>query len=139
MTSRPSVGVGVFIWKDGKFLMGRRIGKHGQDTWSIPGGYLEYGETFEEAAARECLEETGMQITNIRFMTATNNLFPGEKKHTITIFLRADWQSGEPQITEPDKYIDLGWFTRSNMPQPLFVPITELLKQSSAFFEPLAA
>lgn len=139
MTSRPSVGVGVFIWKDGKFLMGRRIGKHGKDTWSIPGGYLEYGETFEAAAIRECLEETGLHITNVRFMTATNNLFPNEKKHTITIFLRAAVLSGEPQVTEPDKYVDLGWFTRDSMPQPLFVPITELLKQDSVFFEPVVA
>ena len=49
---RPSTGVGVFVLKNGKFLMGKRVGRHGTNTWSIPGGYIEFGETFEEASAR---------------------------------------------------------------------------------------
>ena len=54
----PRVGIAVFIFKDGKFLMGRRKGAHGEDTWSVPGGHLEFGEMIEDGARREVEEET---------------------------------------------------------------------------------
>ena len=41
----PGVGVAVFIWKDGQFVMGKRRGSHGTDPWSIPGGRLEMNES----------------------------------------------------------------------------------------------
>ena len=67
------VGVGVFIFKDGKFLMQQRQGAHGAGSWSVPGGHLEFNETFEETATREVLEETDLTITNIRFGAVTND------------------------------------------------------------------
>lgn len=139
MTSRPAVGIGIFVWKDGKLLMGRRVSKHGTGMWSVPGGYQEYGETFEEAAARECLEETGIQIKNLQLMTVTNNLFPDEQKHSVTIFLSAEPDGGKLTVTEPDKFVDLDWFDPARLPSPLFVPVVELQKQSPHFFEPASA
>jgi 8-oxo-dGTP diphosphatase len=123
---RPSVGIGIFVWKDGKFLMGKRVGKHGLGTWSVPGGYLEYGETFEECAARETMEETGVKIKNTIFLTATNNIFPDEQKHSITIYMRSDLADGDPKTIEHDKFAEVGWFTPDNLPGPLFLPIKEL-------------
>jgi|GEM_PF-5891666 len=37
------VGVGVFVFKNGEFIMLKRRGSHGADTWSLPGGHLEFG------------------------------------------------------------------------------------------------
>lgn len=125
---RPLVGVGVFVWKDGKFLMGKRRGSHGSNTWSVPGGHLEFGETFEECAIREVKEETGLDITNIRFVAATNNIFSNENKHSITIWLDSDWVAGKPTIMEPDKFIDQQWRTFQNLPAPLFEPCWESLR-----------
>jgi 8-oxo-dGTP diphosphatase len=51
-----------------------------------PGGHLEYGESFAETATREVLEETGLEVGNIKFLTATNDVF-GEGKHYVTIFV----------------------------------------------------
>lgn len=132
--TRPKVGVGVIVWKDGTFLMGKRVGKHGNGKWSVPGGYLEYGESFEEGAVREALEETGVRVKNVRFEAVTNNLFPEEEKHTITIFMRSDWAGGQPKDMELDKFIDIGWFTFETMPDDLFVPVLELKKQSIEHF-----
>ncbi len=42
---RPKVGLGVLIFKDGKVLLGKRKGAHGEGTWCPPGGHLEFGET----------------------------------------------------------------------------------------------
>jgi 8-oxo-dGTP diphosphatase len=122
MSDYPKVGVGVFVWKNGKFLMGQRLGSHGANTWSVPGGHLEYGESWEQCAKREVLEETGMLVENGRFIAATNDLFPKDGKHYVTIWVECDWLSGEPEITEPDKWINQEWQNFLTLPSPLFEP-----------------
>lgn len=89
------IGVGVVIWRDGKFLMGKRRNSHGHNTWSVPGGHLEFGETYAECAVREALEETGMYINNVRFLALTEDAFPNDNKQYITIWVESDWESGE--------------------------------------------
>lgn len=124
------VGIGVFVWRDGKFLMGKRRGSHGHDTWSIPGGHLEIGETWAECATREVLEETGIHVTNIRFLAATEDFFPDDNKQYVTIWVESDWANGEPTITEPDKYLDHEWRTFQTLPTPLFEPCWQNLKKA---------
>lgn len=130
MGSAVRVGVGVFVWKDGKFLIGKRghSSTHGIDTWSLAGGKLDYGETWEQCAAREVLEETGMHIDNIRLLAVTNDIFASENKHFVTIWVESDWQSGKPVVTEPDKFICLEWRTFKTLPEPLFQPCWNNLK-----------
>jgi 8-oxo-dGTP diphosphatase len=129
MSQKPvQVGVACIVWKDGKFLMGQRIGSHAANTWSIPGGHLEYGETIEACAAREVLEETSLKVKNIRFLALTNDFMPDENKHYITIWMEADWCSGKPTIVEPDKWINQQWRTFLDMPEPLFEPCWQNLK-----------
>ena len=60
--SRPLVGVGVIIIKEGKILLAERKGSHGQNTWASAGGHLVFGESLEECARREVLEEFGIHI-----------------------------------------------------------------------------
>ena len=122
MSGRPQVGMGIFVWKDGKFLMGKRKGAHGADTWSLPGGHIEFGESWEDTAAREVMEETGLKINNVRFVAATNDIMPTDNKHYITIWMDADWASGEPINLEPDKCEALEWRTFESLPSPLFEP-----------------
>lgn len=121
------IGIGVFIFKDGKFLMGRRRNAHGDGTWSIPGGHLEFAETFEDTARREVLEETGLVITRVRFGAVTNDFFKDEDKHYVTIWMLSDWESGTEQITEPDKFIEMQWRDFDSLPEPLFLPWQQLL------------
>jgi len=60
------------IFKDGKVLLGRRKGSHGEGEYAWPGGHLEYMESIKECARREVREETGMEIKNIRFLRIYN-------------------------------------------------------------------
>ncbi|HUP26234.1 MAG TPA: NUDIX hydrolase [Candidatus Limnocylindrales bacterium] len=122
------VGVGVFVWKDGKFLMGQRRGSHGQNTWSLPGGHLEFNETWAQCAVREVREETGLAIKNVRFLAVTNDVFKAEAKHYVTIWIEGDWSSGNPAIMEPDKLINLQWRSFDNLPKPLFLSWKQLRK-----------
>lgn len=132
MEKFPKVGVGVFVFKDGKFLMGQRRNAHGDGSWSVPGGHLEFGESWHETAQREVLEETGLKITNLRFGGVTNDYFPDEQKHYVTIWMLSDHLEGEPEIIEPDKYVELCWCDFDTLPQPLFLPWNQLL--TSEFF-----
>jgi 8-oxo-dGTP diphosphatase len=125
---RPQIGVGVIIKKDGKILLHKRKNAHGDGCWSCPGGHLEFGEQVEVCAARETLEEAGLKIKNIRQWIYTNDIFPKENKHYLTIYVIAEHESGEPQIMEPDKCAGWEWFEWNNLPQPLFVPLENLLK-----------
>lgn len=121
------VGIACFVWKDDKFLIGKRIGKHGFETWSVPGGHLEMNESWEDCAKREVMEESGLEITNVRFLTITNDIFESGK-HYISIWLEADWLSGEPTITEPDIWVEQNWRDFKSLPEPLFEPCWQNLR-----------
>lgn len=130
---RPKVGVGTIIVKNQKVLLGKRKNAHGEGSWSFPGGHLEFGESWEECALRETLEETGIAIKNLRYATVTNDIFLNDNfdnkdKHYITIFILADYDSGEVKNMEPEKCEGWEWFEWAQLPKPLFFPVQNLLK-----------
>ena len=125
---RPKIGTGIYICKDGKVLMGKRRGKNGAGYWCAPGGHLEMNEGWEENAKRETMEEAGIEIENIRFITATNDINDEDGKHYVTLQFAADWLSGEPGDVEPDKMGDWGWYDWSALPEPLFLPARNFVK-----------
>jgi 8-oxo-dGTP diphosphatase len=55
-------------------------------TLQCPGGHLEYGESFADCAKREALEETGLEVGDVKFFTATNDVME-EGKHYVTIYM----------------------------------------------------
>lgn len=59
---RPLVGVGAVIVHDNRVVIVQRGTEPLKGQWSVPGGALEVGETLRECAAREALEETGLQV-----------------------------------------------------------------------------
>ena len=130
----PKIGVGVIITKNGKVLLGKRKNAHGDGTWSFPGGHLEFGESIEDCAKRETMEETGIKIKNLRKFTFTNDIFEidghtKERKHYVTLFIKADYESGSVKIMEPDKCGRWEWFSPEDFPEPLFLPVRNLLKE----------
>ena len=59
---QPVVGVGAVVIKDGKVLLVKRGVDPNKGAWAIPGGSLKLGETLQEGAEREIMEETGIII-----------------------------------------------------------------------------
>lgn len=116
---RPLVGICVVVIRDGQLLLGRRLGTHGAGEYAAPGGHLEHLESFEQCAAREVLEEAGVEIGPIRFLCLRNNL-QFAPKHYVEIAFVAEWKSGEPAVREPDKVESWGWYAINNLPSPLF-------------------
>ena len=125
---KPQIGIGVILRRENKVLLGLRKNAHGEGTWSFPGGHLEFGEDVEGCAIREVLEETGARITIVRRGPFTNDMFKKERKHYVTLFIIADYESGVVEVRERDKCDRWDWFEWEHLPQPLFLPIQNLLK-----------
>lgn len=58
----PRVGVGVAVISDGKILLVKRGREPGRGLWAVPGGKVRWGERLEDAARREAMEETGLDV-----------------------------------------------------------------------------
>jgi 8-oxo-dGTP diphosphatase len=117
----PKVGTAVWIRKDGKVLLGLREGGNGGGTWCPPGGHLEMYEDVEASIRRETLEECGLEIENLQFITFTNDKNEQVKKHYVTLCYAADYVSGE-LTNEEAKIGNWKWFAWTDLPQPLFLP-----------------
>ncbi|CAD6444210.1 12c0fa39-1ea7-45bf-bc15-0c2ffe928a7e [Sclerotinia trifoliorum] len=120
--SSPVVGIGVFILhpthprstpSNPMYLLGERINSTAANTWGLPGGHLEFGETFEEGASREVLEETGLHIPvdGLKFWHCGNLLMKEEKRHFVSIFMVGVWDGkGEgPRVMEKEKCKSWEW------------------------------
>ncbi len=117
------VGVGIYVFNEGKILLGKRLGSLGKGTWAVPGGHLEFMETPEECAKRELFEETSLVALSVRKGGWVNTFFPEDKKHYITVFMIVENYSGIPNVKEPDKCAEWDWFSLNNLPEPLFEPL----------------
>jgi 8-oxo-dGTP diphosphatase len=128
MERRPLVGVAVFVRRNGKILLGKRKGSHGEGAWALPGGHLEFREEIEACARREVLEETNLTVENVHFGTITNDVFEAEDRHYVTVFVVCDYAGGDLQTMEPHKCEEWRWFGWDELPRPLFLPCENLLK-----------
>lgn len=119
---RPGVGIGVIIENDkGEILVGKRLSAY-SPWYSIPGGHLELGETFEAAAIKEVKEETGLDIKNLKVVAVTNNLktYQSSGKHYVSVNLHTKDFTGVPQNLEPNKCEGWFWVSPQELPQPHF-------------------
>lgn len=82
-----------------------------QNRFSLVAGFLDMGESFEECAAREALEETGVTIGNIRYVTSQPWPFPSQ----VMIGFVADYLGGEISI-QADEIAEARWFSPEELP-----------------------
>lgn len=120
-SARPKVGIGIFLIKENKLLLGRRLSSHGKGEHALPGGHLEFNESFEECVIRELAEEAGtaIKIKQPKFLCVTNlrKYYP---KHYVDIGMLAEWVSGAAVVAEPDKNEFWKWYNLDKLPSPLF-------------------
>lgn len=133
MSENKIVRVGVGIWVTNywnQLLLGKRLSEHGNGTWAPPGGHLEYGETPCYCAARELEEETGIKVSQTKFISMgfTNDVFGGGK-HYVTLHYFMPGINIRPRIMEPNKCAEWQWFDVDKLPENLFLPARNLLNQ----------
>jgi ADP-ribose pyrophosphatase YjhB (NUDIX family) len=109
---QPIPGVGVVVFRGDAVLLIRRRRPPRAKQWSLPGGAQELGETVFEAARREVLEETGIEIAVeglIDVVDLIDRAADGGRVvyHYTLIEVRASWRSGRP--VAGDDALDAAW------------------------------
>src|SRR5687767_15240964 len=121
----PKVAAAVLIEQEGRVLLVRRAGEPFRGLWTLPAGFINGGEDPAEAAARECLEETGLSVRVVRVLDIISG-----KEHPrgadFIIVYQAEVISGE---LNPDDDADaVEWFARGNLPVLAFRATQKVLE-----------
>ena len=120
--NRPLVGVGVVFVRQGRVFLAQRQGSHGEATWGSAGGHLEFGETLEDCARREALEELAIDVGELRALCLSNIIAYG--RHYVDVEFLGDIGEQEPVPTAADgSFGAYGWFPLDEPPEPLFEPM----------------
>lgn len=99
--------------KDEIVLIKRKNPPYG---WALPGGFVDYGETLEQAAVREAKEETSLDVTLLRQFHTYSDPSRDPRQHTITTVYIAK-AKGTPHAQDDAK--EIGIFNVNNLPQPI--------------------
>jgi ADP-ribose pyrophosphatase YjhB (NUDIX family) len=105
---RPVAGT-IPVRADGAILLLRRAIEPRLGSWVFPGGYMDVGETAEEAAARETMEEVRLEVTNLRLSGVYTRPEPG----VVVIVYEAE-AVGEGEVGEEAS--EIGWFHHHEIP-----------------------
>lgn len=107
----PRVAVGAVVFKEDKVLLVLRGKPPAENQWSIPGGCVELGETLQEAAEREIIEETGIVILAKAPVYTFDVIERDENGHVrfhyVIVDLAADYIRGE--LSPGDDAVDVSW------------------------------
>ena len=130
------IGVGVIMLRNGKILLGKRSSDpekassfaRAEGTWTLPGGKMNFGESFEDVARREVEEETGIKVNvkNLKLISLTNDV--DTNAHFVTIGLLCEDFSGEPKTMEPEEITEWKWFDLQNLPSSMFFISEKMIK-----------
>lgn len=119
--------VATLIIKNERVLLGRRFENNHFTSWQCPGGYLQRGETVDQAARRLCLKKAGLDVQCLRAGPYSNNIF-SNALHTVTLYIVADEYRVKNRELFEDKNVQWSWFSFDALPEPLFLPLLNVLK-----------
>jgi 8-oxo-dGTP diphosphatase len=120
----PKVAVATLILQDEKVLLVKRAGDPKKGFWALPAGFIEWNEDPQEAARRECLEETGLSVQIDRLIDVFHTPDDGGVAD-IVIAYAASILAGTLRAADDAEAV--GWFSRSNLPELAFLPSQRLL------------
>lgn len=121
----PKVAVAVLIKKGEAVLLVQRMYEPNKGSWTLPSGFIDAGEDPQLAAQRECLEETGLQIKDLKLVDVQySQEYP--RGASILIIYSADVESGE--LTAGDDANQAAFFSVHHLPQLAFLSTDKIIR-----------
>jgi ADP-ribose pyrophosphatase YjhB (NUDIX family) len=106
--------------------------KNHPKAWALPGGFVDYGETLEQAAVREAREETGLEVDSLHQFHTYSDFRRDPRRHTIsTVFIAK--AKGDPHPGDDAEKV--GVFAKRNLPHPLAFDHEEILRDYFRWIE----
>ena len=120
----PKVAAAVLIQEGSRVLLVRRVNEPHRGLWTLPAGFVNGGEDPAEAAARECLEETGLtvQVTRVHDVIAGKE---HERGADFIIIYAAKVISGEMNAADDADAVE--WFDQDHLPPLAFAATKKVL------------
>ncbi|MEA2007247.1 MAG: NUDIX domain-containing protein [Patescibacteria group bacterium] len=116
------------LLKDRKILLGRRHANpqkadselYGEDSWTMSGGKVNFGDSLKVSLVREVSEETSLQVAedDLKLISVSDDIV--EDAHFVTIGFLCEIFQGEPKVMEPDEIVEWKWFSVDDLPWPMF-------------------
>ncbi|MEM9775857.1 MAG: NUDIX domain-containing protein [Chloroflexota bacterium] len=103
-TNSISVSVGAVAIKDDQVLMVKITYGPNKEMWMIPGGYVDPGESLEEACIREVMEETGIEVRPVEIIGIRDGvrIKRSNLDSNLYIVFKVDYVSGNPVADEKE-------------------------------------
>ena len=114
----PKLTVDGIIINDDKILLIKRKNEPFKDKWALPGGYVEYGETVEDAVLREISEETNLSVGIKELLGVYSSPDRDPRGHTVTIAFILNVKSGDVKCG--DDAADAKFFEKRKLPDLSF-------------------
>lgn len=127
----PRIRVSGILKKDNEILFVKHR-KHGEEYYLLPGGGVDFGETFEIALKREFLEEVNLNVSVNKLCLISEGVDPKGEKHIINLVFLVDYVSGEIVLPDEERIVGAEYLKISNLDQYTIYPnIKKELKKGS--------
>jgi ADP-ribose pyrophosphatase YjhB (NUDIX family) len=105
------------ITRGNNILLARRKYEPAKGKWDIPGGFVDEGESVEEAVDRETLEETNLQVNSKKYLGSIPDVYGVREMPTVNLCFHVDDWEGEPKPGSDVKSLD--WFAPDELPEEM--------------------
>ena len=110
----PSLTTDIFIFDENKnFILIKRKNEPYKNFWALPGGFVDYGECVEDAAIREALEETSINVKLDKLIGVYSNPSRDPRGHTVSVTYSARGNMNE--MKADDDACDINIFTKKDL------------------------
>jgi 8-oxo-dGTP diphosphatase len=123
-----SVTVDAVILERGRILLIKRGRSPYKDFWALPGGFVEYGETTEEAVKRETEEETGLQCRIVKLAGVYSAPDRDPRGHTISVVYVMEVKKGE--VSAGDDAAGAAWVDITELPDEIAFDHLKIIKDA---------
>lgn len=121
----PKVAAAVLVMDNGSVLLAKRIFNPSKGDWTLPAGFVDAHEGPEEAAIRECMEETGLEVEIVRLVDIISGR-EHERGADMVIVYEARITGGN--LTAGDDADEVAFFPLNNLPSLAFQATKKILK-----------